>query len=80
MLDHSFVNKAEAAGARHRTEVVRYTTDTESVGRVVTTRAEELKADAVVRPGKFNYLKTNRLNGVGELITDAVMRPGVSKS
>lgn len=48
MLDHSFVNKAEAAGARHRTEVVRYTTDTESVGRVVTTRAEELKADAVI--------------------------------
>ena len=31
-----------------RSQVVRYTTDTESVGRVVTTRAEELEADAVV--------------------------------
>jgi len=30
-------------------QVVRFTTDTESVGRVVVTRAQELKADAVVR-------------------------------
>jgi len=48
MLDHSFVAKAREAGARQRVEVVRFTTDTESVGRVVVTRAQELKADAVI--------------------------------
>jgi len=48
MLDHSFVAKAKEAGAKVRVEVVRFSTDTESVARVVTTRAEELKAEAVI--------------------------------
>lgn len=49
MLEQSYVRKAKDVGARQRIEVVQFSTDTESVGKVVTTRAEELHADMVVR-------------------------------
>lgn len=48
MLEHSYVATTSAAGAKQRIEIVRFNTDAESVGKVVTTRAEELHADAVV--------------------------------
>ena len=65
MLDQAYVQKAKAAGARQRIEVVQFSTDTESVGKVVTTRAEELKADMVVSL-KANFatrLGNNIVNG-----------------
>lgn len=48
MLEQSYVKKAKEAGAGQRIEVVQFSTDTESVGKVVITRAEELHADMVV--------------------------------
>ena len=52
MLEQAYVQKTKDIGARQRIEVVQYSTDTESVGKVVTTRAEELRADIVVsQPG-----------------------------
>ena len=69
MLDQAYVQKAKAAGARQRIEVVQFSTDTESVGKVVCTRAEELKADMVVstetRP--CQSLRTCNLSAAGHL-------------
>lgn len=48
MLEQAYVQKTKAVGARQRIEVVQFSTDTESVGKVVTARAEELQADMVV--------------------------------
>lgn len=48
MLEHKYVEKAKSAGAKQRIEVVNFSTDVDSVGQVVATRASELKATAVV--------------------------------
>lgn len=50
MLLHKYVAKTKAAGAKQRIEVVTFSNDIESVGQVVTTRAKELHAAAVVEP------------------------------
>ena len=58
MLEQAYVQRAKDVGARQRIEVVQFSTDTESVGKVVTTRAEELHADMVVSiPLPISYFK-----------------------
>ena len=49
MLEHKYVAKTKAAGVKQRIEVVTFSTNVESVGQIVTLRAKELNAAAVVR-------------------------------
>ena len=48
MIQQHFVEQAVKAGARHRVEVVRFNTNSDSIAQVIVTRAAELKATAVV--------------------------------
>ena len=59
MLEHKYVAKAKSAGVKQRIEVITFSTDVESVGQVVTTRAKELNAAAVVRIFSHSPLDSN---------------------